>query len=330
MAISRAARWTYHYGLSADSPVMFAYLGLAYVMKQEFRVGAMNAEAAISLLDKTSNQAVKVKANYIVWYKIMPWSRHVRDSSRPLLAAYNFGLQSGDIEFAMKCIFGKLTIDLISGRSLLLIEQTCRAVVPQMEHAGVYEVASLTRVLWQTVLNLVTDDGSVEDITVLNGKAFSETDFAQDPDPSTGSSPYIKKYLDALKSYLYLFIGDYAKGAELALARGEDFIDTIPGSALGLIDLVSRGIPLIIESRTSKKKYAKALNDVKQCSKAWLNKGVCSMIHLEFLLEAEQAALDGKLDDASVSYKKVSSVSFQDSHFFARVPLQNSLWCYRA
>lgn len=310
MAISRAARWTYHYGLSADSPVMFAYLGLAYVMKQEFRVGAMNAEAAISLLSKTSNQAVKVKANYIIWYKVMPWSRHVRDSSRPLLAAYNFGLQSGDIESAMKCIFGKLTIDLISGRSLVLIEQTCRAVVPQMEHAGVFEIASLTRVLWQTVLNLIGDDDSVEDITVLNGKAFSETDFAQDPGATTGFGPYIKKYLDAFKSYLYLFIGEYAKGAELALERGNDFIETIPGSALGLTDLVSRGLPLIIESRTSKKKYAKSLNDVKQRSKAWSNKGVCSMIHLELLLAAEQAALEGNRDAASNSYKKVSSVPF--------------------
>jgi hypothetical protein len=43
-----------------------------------------------------------------------------------------------------------------------------------------------------------------------------------------------------------------------------------------------------------------------QRSKAWSNKGVCSTIHLEFLLQAEQAALDGKKDDAADAFKKVS------------------------
>lgn len=302
MAISRAARWTYHYGLTAASPTIFAHLGLAYIIKLEFRVGAMNAEAALSLLEKTNNHAVKVNAHYLIWYKVMPWSRHVRDSSRPLLAAYNFGLQSGDIESAMKCLFGKLIIDLISGRSLSLIEQTCRALVPQMEHAGVYEVASLTRVLWQTVLHLIGDD-EIEDPLLLNGQAFNETDFLRDSDAPT----HIKMHLDALKSYLYLFTGEYAKGAELALGRENKFIETVPGSALGLVDFMSRGLPMLVQSQTAKKKYFKAVSDVRQRSKAWSSKGVCSMIHLELLLEAEQASLDSKLEDASNAYKKVSS-----------------------
>jgi hypothetical protein len=303
MAISRAARWTYHYGLSPESPIMFAYLGLAYTIKQEFRVGAMNGEAALALLGKTTNQGIKVKAHYIIWYKVMPWIRHVRDSSRPLLAAYNFGLQAGDIESAMKCIFGKLIIDLISGRSLLLIAKTCQAIVPQMEHARVDEIAMLTRVLWQAVLNLIGDDKDIKEPSVLNGKAFDETDFLQDPDAST----YIKKYLDALKSYVCLFTGEFAKGAELAAERENKFLESVPGSALGLVDFVSRGIPMIEMTKASKKRpYTKALSDVMQRSKAWSNKGVCSTIHLEFLLQAEQAALDGKKDDAADAFKKVS------------------------
>ena len=302
MAISRAARWTYHYGLTIEAPVMFAYLGLAYIVKQEFRVGAMNGEAALALLDKTDKDAVKVKALYIIWYKIMPWSRHVRDSSRPLLAAYNFGLQSGDIESAMKCIFAKLVIDLISGRSLLLIEKTCQAVVPQMEHAGCDEIALLTRVLWQTVLNLISDDDEVGDPTLLNGTAFNEKDFNEDPKASI----YIKQHLDALKSYLCLFIGEHVKGAELALERENKFIESVHGCALSLVDLVSRGIPMIEMKKTSKKRtHSKALSDIIQQSKTWSSKGVCSIIHLELLLEAEQAALDRKLDVASDAYKKV-------------------------
>jgi hypothetical protein len=217
---------------------MFAYLGLACTIKQEFRVGAMNGETALALLSKTSNQIIKVKTHFIVWYMVMPWVRHVRDSSRPLLAGYNFGLQSGDIASAMACIFGKLIIDLISGRSLRLIEITCRAFVPQMENAGVEDVALGTRILWQTVLHLIGND--VKDSTLLVGEAFNETDFMQ----NTNSPPHIKHYLDALKSYLYLFTGQHAKGAELALERENKFIESVPGSALGLVDLVSRGIPL--------------------------------------------------------------------------------------
>lgn len=299
MAISRAGRWTLHYGLTAESPIMFAYLGLAYTIKQEFRVGAMNCEAALALLN-AANNSVKVKTHIIVWYMVMPWVRNVRDSARPLLAGYNFGLQAGDVEGAMTCIFGKAIIDLISGRSLQLIEQTCRIVVPQMELFGVDDISLLTRMLWQTVLNLIDDE--IEDQTMLVGEAFNEVDFTQDPSPS----PHTKHYLDAFKSYLYLFTGEYTKGAELALERENKFIDNVPGSALGLVDLVSRGIPLVEMTRSTKKRnYSKALSEVKIRSKAWSSKGVCSTIHLEYLLEAEQAALDNRLDDACDFYKKV-------------------------
>lgn len=290
---------------------MFAYLGLAYTIKQEFRVGAMNGEAALALLSKTSDQIIKVKTHFIVWYMVMPWVRHVRDSTRPLLAGYNFGLQSGDIASAMSCIFGKLIIDLISGRSLRLIELTCRAFVPQMEDAGVEDVALGTRILWQTVVNLIGND--IKDSTLLVGEAFNETEFTQNPN----APPHVKCYLDALKSYLFLFTGQHAKGAELALERENKFIESVPGSALGLVDLVSRGIPLIEMIKATKKRvYAKALNDVKLRSKAWSNKGVCSMIHLELLLEAEQAALDGKLDDAADFYKK--GISFASRSGFVQ------------
>ena len=283
---------------------MFAYLGLAYVIKQEFRVGAMKGEAALFLIDKSNNEWVKVQAQYIIWYMVIPWSHHVRDSSRPLVAAYHHGLQSGDIESAMKCLFAKLIIDLISGRSLLLIEQTCRNAVPLMEHAGIEEVALLTRALWQTVLNLIGDDEKIGDSILLDGKAFSETEFVRDPD----ASPYIKLYLGALKSYVCLFTGQYAKGAELALERGNTFIEGVPGAALGLVDLVSRAVPMISMMKSPKKRvYAKALKDIRQLSKTWSSKGVCSMIHLELLLEAEHAALEGRRNEASDAFKKVST-----------------------
>eukprot|EP00804_Cyclotella_cryptica_P006822 CCRYP_010950-RA/>CCRYP_010950-RA protein AED:0.24 eAED:0.24 QI:0/0.8/0.66/1/0.8/0.66/6/1906/1244 len=317
MAISRAARWTLHYGLTAESPIMFAYLGLAYTIKEEFRVGSMNGEAALALLTQTNNQIIKAKTHFIVWYMVMPWVRHVRDSTRPLLAGYNFGLQSGDVACAMACIFGKLVIDLISGRSLRLIELTCRAFVPQMEDARVEDVALGTRILWQTVLHLIGND--IKDSTLLVGEAFNETEFTQNPN----APPHIKNYLDALKSYLFLFTGQHTKGAELALERENKFIESVPGSALGLVDLVSRGIPLIEMSKATKKRnYTKALNDVRARSKAWSNKGVCSMIHLELLLEAEQAALDGKLDDAADFYKKGMSFASR-SGFVQDVALIN-------
>ena len=308
MTISRAARWTFQYGLglSTDSPIVFAYLGLAYVIKQEFYFGATNGEAALLLMCKSNNQSIKVKAHYIIWYKVMPWIRHLRDSSQPLLAAYNYGLQAGDIEAAMKCIFSKLIIDLISGRSLVLIEKTCRALVPQMEHARVEEVALLTRVLWQTVLNLIGDDEeSGHDPSLLSGIAFVETDFVQDPK----ASPHVMKYLYALKSYLCLFTGQYEKGAELALERGDNFLESVPGAALGLVDLVSRGIPIIEMAKTTRKRiYTKALIGLRKQSKDWLSKGVFSMVQLEHLFDAEQAVLEGRQDDAADAFKKVNPI----------------------
>lgn len=86
MAVSRLARWTFHYGLSNESPVVFAFYALSFIIQQDFAAGAMNGKVALALLENTNNRNAKAKTLFFVWFMVMPWTRHVRDSEKPLVA----------------------------------------------------------------------------------------------------------------------------------------------------------------------------------------------------------------------------------------------------
>ena len=97
------------------------------------------------------------------------------------------------MEVAFSCIFGKLIVDLVSGRPLRQIEEVCRAFVPQIEQLAL--VGTLMRILWQTVLNLM---GECENVNVLVGEAWDEVDFCRQESPQ----PFVSNYYKALKRFV--------------------------------------------------------------------------------------------------------------------------------
>lgn len=102
-----------------------------------------------------------------------------------------------------------------------------------------------------------------------------------------------------------MFSGEYQLGVDFAIERNDQFLEGNPGSALGLVDLVSRGVPLYEAAQKRKKKrYVNASNRVRKTCASWIKNGACSVLHHGFLLDAEKAVLNGKLDDAKTLYKK--------------------------
>jgi len=299
MIVSRMARWTFHYGLSLESPVVFAYYAISFIIRGDFAAGALNGWIALSLLEEFSNRKAKARTIFLVWYYVLPWSRHIRDSERPLIAGYHFATDCGDTRMSFFCIFGKLIADLISGRPLRQIDDVCRAFVPQIAQSEL--VGTLMRILWQTVLNLI---GQCEDVNKLVGEGWNELEIALEESPH---SPYVKNHFKAFKSYLYLFNGEHKRSVDLAMERQDQFLEDNPGSALGLIDLISRGMPLFdAAQRTKKKRYINASNKIRKTCKTWLQNGngVGSVVHHGMLFDAEKAILEGKVEDAKGLYKR--------------------------
>ena len=103
---------------------------------------------------------------------------------------------------------------------------------------------------------------------------------------------------------LYMYFGEYTKGAELAIQRGDAYAIGVPGHVWTMIETFVRGMCLYVASQTSRKrKYVKEAKKVHRLIKSWIKKGNPNVKHYDLLLEAENATLKGNLEEAERNYQ---------------------------
>ena len=109
-------------------------------------------------------------------------------------------------------------------------------------------------------------------------------------------------HLKIFKNIMCNFFGDFEQGAKLALERGDEY-EKKNGSPLTMLDTLHQGISLYAMARkTKEKKYIKAAKKAKKRIAMWLKKGNINVTHYIPFLEAEEAALEGNVDEAKRLY----------------------------
>ena len=177
--------------------------------------------------------------------------------------------------------------------------------VPQMEELKRTELADLTRLNWQVAQNLM---GYADDPTVLIGDAANEQVII-DRSMATKKS-MIPVTVSALKSYLWAYLGEYELGAKQAIRRGDAYLKTVPGASFGMWDVFTRGIALYAMARkTGKRKFKKHAEQTRKTIQSWSEKGNPNVHHHLLLLDAENAALGGNVEEARTLYGKAISTA---------------------
>jgi tetratricopeptide (TPR) repeat protein len=106
------------------------------------------------------------------------------------------------------------------------------------------------------------------------------------------------------QSILYLYFGEYEKGAKLAIQRGDTYSKGVPAHVWIMIETFTRGMLLYSMARsTRKRQYRNEAKKVHKIIKSWVQKGNPNVKHYNLLLNAEFAALSGKLDTAEGWYQ---------------------------
>jgi len=103
---------------------------------------------------------------------------------------------------------------------------------------------------------------------------------------------------------LFLYFGEYEKGANLAIERGDTYSKGVPGHVWIMIETFVRGMSLYAMARKTKKRiYRRHAKKVHKMIKSWVRKGNPNVKHYDLLFNAESAALEGKLDAAEGWYQ---------------------------
>ncbi len=149
--------------------------------------------------------------------------------------------------------------------------------------------ADATSIFWQMILNLT---GRSAHTSVLRGDVLVDSQKIQGVD---AHGPVLLAFYKALQSRLYVIFGEHEKGASLALGvpRNTHFSPIIMG------DTFTRGVCLFAMARkTKRRKFARRAKEIRSLIKSWVKQGNPNVQHYLALLDAEMAALKGKIQSA--------------------------------
>ena len=214
---------------------------------------------------------------------------------QPFLNGYRTGLSTGDTESALWCIHNYIGFGLLSGRNLSMLDNDCDIYIKHIMELEHTKVAKYTLMEKQIVVNL-RDDVS-EDFDPIQGLA----------DEDYNDEPLMFGALKVYQNRLYVLLGDYERGAELAIERGETFRKNFTGNYLQAGDAFYRGIAFYEMARKKKwnqRKYKQLAKREHTVIKAWAKKGNPNTVHCERILDAESAAIRGRDNDAKKLYQE--------------------------
>ncbi|MCP4628270.1 MAG: response regulator [bacterium] len=154
-SIFNSVRLTVKNGNSIYSP----YSGAAFGMIQcgalgDIQTGYEYGSLSLNFVEKYDIREIQCKAGYIVSFLINPWTRPLRDSTKPLSEAYTAGLESGDLEFAASSTRGISVFLFNAGEELARVD---KEIVKSLEAIRKLNQEGLLRValmFHQFVLNI--------------------------------------------------------------------------------------------------------------------------------------------------------------------------------
>mmetsp|Transcript_12203 Transcript_12203/g.26913 ORF Transcript_12203/g.26913 Transcript_12203/m.26913 type:complete len:1101 (+) Transcript_12203:105-3407(+) len=262
-----AVRLTKRHGLTEYSGS--AFVSFANVLMHrlgDWATGLEVANVALTVQSRlTSNYArasVLHKANNAVF----GWVKPLKSVWSGAMEAYQVGVLSGNVDCALVSSFYSTLIQFGSGTRLQTV----------LEDINTYSVQCAN-------LNLEYM------VQFFNSYKFVVLELMGKP-PIAPKDTIMSPYCDIT---LYAFLGDYEKGAEIALEKGDEFYDQYLGFAnYGAYDF-PMGMCLYAHSNASKHpfKLAKAARYFRDKLRNHVKLGGVNFLHQLYILEAEDAIL---------------------------------------
>lgn len=146
--------------------------------------------------------------------------------------------------------------------------------------------------------------GRSENTVVLTGDAMEEEEFNRKA--LSMQTPRTFLHGQIFKSFMCTYFGEHELGAELALKRGDAYgTKDAPGAPLAMPDAFHRGLALFAVARKTKNRmYTKNARKIATSLKSLAKQGNPNVNHYVALLDAENAALIGEVDQASDFYAR--------------------------
>ncbi|MBW4421156.1 MAG: AAA family ATPase [Myxacorys californica WJT36-NPBG1] len=303
LLVSRQVNLSIQYGNAFVSPFAYANFGLILCgMVENIESGYQFGRLALKLLSQLNTHSYKARTLTIVTIFIIHWKEHTKELLKPLLEAYQSGLEMGDLEFAAYCAHGYCFQSFISGKELVELEREMRTYIEAIRQIKQEAALTWTQIHHQSILILM---GCSASPTHLIGKFYNEENrLPQHKTANDGHTIFIDYFN---KLFLYCLFSEYAQAVESS-ALAERYLLQVAASAFVplyyLYDALTR-LAMYPESNAQVQEVILekvVINQEKM--KQWAHHAPMNYLHKYHLVEAEKARVLSQLLEAEEFYEQ--------------------------
>ncbi len=288
-----------------DSGSAFAYATYALILcgiVGDIESGYQVGKLALGLLNRANAKEVKTRTMQIVYSFVIHWQEHLNQTIQPLQAAYQHGLEIGDVEYAAYCGAVYCLHAFFIGKELSILEQEMVTYSEAIAHLKQETALNYHQVYQQFVQNLL---GKCVNACQLIGESYNEDKML--PLHLKLKDKTAIYYLYFNKSLLYYLFGEFEQAAKF-IALAEQYLNGVTATLnIPLFYFYDSLIKLAGYKNSSKSerdeilvKVAKTQEKIKQ----WSGYSPANYLHKFYLVAAEKHRVIGQTIEAIECYDR--------------------------
>ncbi len=296
--------------LSAVAYVLYALIlcGVLFDIESGYQFGQLS----LQVLEQFHAQELKSKTVFILNCFVNHWHDHVKDTIRPLLEAYQSGLETGDIEYASWSAYVYSYHLYCIGKELTELEKEMGFYAEATNQLKQEKARIYINTFRQATLNLL---GQSENPCCLQGDSYNENKILPWQYQANDKTGISLCYLNQLiLSYLFCEYFEAIKNAELA----KKYLDGITASyAFALFYFYDSLAQLAIYNNAGKIDKKSILLRVKSNQKKmkeWAYHAPMNHLHKFYLVEAERYRVLNKTVKALEHYDRAISLAKENEY----------------
>jgi len=283
-------------GMSEFSGTHLASVGaFSLILMQDYETSRNLCQVALSM-QRMVGKTRATECEHIAYAYGLTWTTPIHQCIHPLEDAYITGMRTGETLFAMwNLLSSSIQLPFDLGKPLDRILDTCAQAYAQMRDVSQAGPALVFSVYWQMITKLATPQEG--DPTKLEGTIFK-------PEDHSLRNNIYEGCVHLATGELMVFY-DIDKLAERAVKGDTVYEKCFPGFYSMMLETFHRGVALYAMARkTKKRKYKLEARKIRKKITKWQNGGNPNVSHFVTFLNAEQAALSKKYDEAEDNYSK--------------------------
>ncbi len=296
------------YGNAPGSPFGYADYGMVLAVEGNLEASYQFARLALNLLSRLKATEFKPKTFLLVNIYIRHWREHLRETLNPLLEAYQAGLATGDLEYAVFCLVFRFYHSYLVGRELPEIAAEMATYDNAIAQFKLETPLYIYKIYRQVTLNLM---GESENPCCLSGESYDES--RDLPLHLAKGDRYTIFHLYLNKLILNYLFQDYPQ----AVADAERTEELLLTGAVGLLLVpvfyfYASLTHLALFSHVSPTQQQQILTKVAANQKkmqTWANHAPMNYLPKFYLVEAEKYRLLGKTSEAIDAYDRALALT---------------------